>query len=292
MEGGRYSVDLGNLERNRRNEIGRTKSRKGKELAGSSSQSRDDFETGYQRRDEDAMSEEQLQQELARHNNRFLQQQQIPTTIDEDELEHEDAEEMEPETAEEEGGGIHDADESASSQSATGNKKSKSELMKNNFDKWKDAQTGYWHATCKWCNKNYSLGTSGGYGSAARHLKAKHPVEYAKLGGGTGKQTQISRFANFQPFGNFSYNDAQNLTGMAYLVCEENLPYMFSDSLALRDYACGSLNPQFTGYSLKTVKKEIIRLYKAEKARLQFFLQTLMGVLLFVLTYGRMIFII
>ncbi|CAH9138279.1 unnamed protein product [Cuscuta epithymum] len=123
MEGGRYSVDLGNLERNRRNEIGRKKSRKGKELAGSSSQSRDDFETGYQRRDGDAMSEEQLQQELARHNNRFLQQQQIPTTIDEEELEDEDAEEMEPETVEEEGAGSHDADESASSQTATGNKK-------------------------------------------------------------------------------------------------------------------------------------------------------------------------
>ncbi|CAH9137454.1 unnamed protein product [Cuscuta epithymum] len=150
-------------------------------------------------------------------------------------------------------------------------KKSKSELMKNNFDKWKDAQTGYWHATCKWCNKNYSLGTSGGYGSTARHLKAKHPVEYAKLGGGTGKQTQISRFANSQPFGNFSYNDAQNLTGMANLIVEENLPYMFSESLALSYYACGSLNPQFRGYSRKTVKKEIIKLYKAEKARLQIF---------------------
>ncbi|CAH9115088.1 unnamed protein product [Cuscuta europaea] len=59
----------------------------------------------------------------------------------------------------------------------------------------------------------FSLGISGGYGSATRHLKSKHPVEYAKLGGGTGKQTQISRFANNQQaFGNFSYNDAQNLT--------------------------------------------------------------------------------
>ncbi|CAH9073040.1 unnamed protein product [Cuscuta epithymum] len=205
MEGGRYSVDLGNLQRNRRNEIGRKKSRKGKELAGSSSQSRDDFETGYQRRDGDAMSEEQLQQELARHNNRFLQQQQMPTTIDEEELEDEDAEELEPETAEEEGAGSHDADALASSQTATGNKKGKSELMKNNFDKWKDPQTGYWHATCKWCNDNYSLGTSGGYGSAARHLKAKHPVEYAKLGGGTGKQTQISRLANLEDCFNFYY---------------------------------------------------------------------------------------
>ncbi|CAH9127951.1 unnamed protein product [Cuscuta epithymum] len=212
------------------------------------------------------MSEEQLQQELARHNNRFLQQEQIPTTIDEDELEDDDADELEPETGD--GDGNHDeADEPTSSQ--PGKKKSKFELMQNNFDKWKDAQTGFWYATCKWGNKNYSLGTSCGYGSAARHLKAKHPVEYAKLGGGTGKQTQISRFANSQPFGNFSYNDAQNLTGMANLICEENLSYMFSESLALRHYACGSLNPQFRGYSHKTVKKEIIRLYSAEKARLQ-----------------------
>ncbi|CAH9115433.1 unnamed protein product [Cuscuta epithymum] len=148
-------------------------------------------------------------------------------------------------------------------------KKSKFELMQNNFDKWKDPQTGYWHATCKWCNNNYNLGTSGGYGSAARHLKAKHPVEYANLGCGTGMQTQISRFVNSQPFVNFSYNDAQNLTGMTNLICEENLSYLFSESLALRDYAQGSLNPQFRNYSRKTVKKEIIRLYNAEKARLQ-----------------------
>ncbi|CAH9051832.1 unnamed protein product [Cuscuta europaea] len=85
--------------------------------------------------------------------------------------------------------------------------------MANNFSKWKDPNTGNWITTCNWCKKNYSLGQSGGYGSAARHLKAKHPVEYAKLGGGTGKQTQISRFANNQQaFGNLSYNDAQNLS--------------------------------------------------------------------------------
>ncbi|CAH9073828.1 unnamed protein product [Cuscuta europaea] len=70
--------------------------------------------------------------------------------------------------------------------------------MANNFSKWKDPNTGNWTATCNWCKKNYSLRISGGYGSATRHLKAKHPVEYAKLGGRTGKQTQISRFANNQ----------------------------------------------------------------------------------------------
>ncbi|CAH9100699.1 unnamed protein product [Cuscuta europaea] len=142
--------------------------------------------------------------------------------------------------------------------------------MASNFSKWKDPNTGNWTATCNWCKKNYSLGISGGYGSATRHLKSKHPVEYAKLGGRTGKQTQISRFANNQQaFDNFSYNDAQNLTGTANLLVEENLPYLFSEILAFRDYAQTCLNPQYRGYSRKTVKKEISRLYGAEKVRLQ-----------------------
>ncbi|CAH9123067.1 unnamed protein product [Cuscuta epithymum] len=97
-------------------------------------------------------------------------------------------------------------------------------------------------------------------------------MEYAKLEEDNGKQTQISRFANNQqPFGNFSYNAAQNLTGMANLLVEENLPFLFSESVALKDYAQTCLNPQFRGYSRKTVKKEIIRLYRAEKTRLQDF---------------------
>ncbi|CAH9106785.1 unnamed protein product [Cuscuta europaea] len=271
MDRPRYSVDMGNLERNRTKELARKRSRKGKSHIGSSSQSQDDFDTGYVRRDGDAMTDEQLEQELHRHNSRFFQDQ--PRTIDEEELEDEDddVEEAIPEShddEEEEGGGSHDADQAASSQ--TGTKKSKSELMANNFSKWKDPNTGNWTATCNWCKKNYSLGIFGGYGSATRHLKSKHPVEYAKLGGGTGKQTQISRFANNQQaFGNFSYNDAQNLTGMANLLVEENLPYLFSESLAFRDYAQTCLNPQYRGYSRKTVKKEISRLYGAEKVRLQ-----------------------
>ncbi|CAH9087422.1 unnamed protein product [Cuscuta europaea] len=212
MDRPRYSVDMGNLECNRTKELARKRSCKGKSHIGSSSQSRDDFDTGYAKRDGDAMTDEQLEQELHRHNSRVFQDQ--PRTIDEEELEDDDVEEVIPESHDdddEEGGGSHDADETASSQ--TGTKKSKSELMANNFSKWKDPNTGNWTATCNWCKKNYSLGISGGYGSATRHLKSKHPVEYAKLGGGTGKQTQISRFANNQQtFGNFSYNDAQNLT--------------------------------------------------------------------------------
>ncbi|CAH9070391.1 unnamed protein product [Cuscuta europaea] len=294
MDRPRYSVDMGNLERNRTKELARKRSRKGKSHIGSSSQSRHEFDTGYARRDEDAMTDEQLEQELHRHNSRFFQDQ--PRTIDEEELEDEDddVEEVIPEShddEEKEGGGSHDADQPASSQ--TGTKKSKSKLMANNFSKWKDPNTWNWTATCNWCKKNYSLGISGGYRSATRHLKSKHPVEYAKLGGGTGKQTQISRFANNQQaFGNFSYNDAQNLTGMTNLLVEENLPYLFSESLVFRDYAQTCLNPQYRGYSRKTVKKEISRLYGAKKVRLQFFLQTLMDVLLYVLTYGEILILI
>ncbi|CAH9070649.1 unnamed protein product [Cuscuta europaea] len=185
MDRPRYSIDMGNLERNRTNELARKRSRKGKSHLGSSSQSQDDFDTGYVRRDGDAMTDEQLEQELHRHNSRFFQDQ--PRTIDEEELEDEDddVEEAIPEShddEEEEGGGSHDADQAASSQ--TGTKKSKSELMTNNFSKWKDPNTGNWTATCNWCKKNYSLGISGGYGSATRHLKSKHPVEYAIWGYG------------------------------------------------------------------------------------------------------------
>ncbi|CAH9088344.1 unnamed protein product [Cuscuta europaea] len=144
MDRPRYSVDMGNLERNRTKELARKRSRKGKSHIGSSSQSRDDFDTGYARRDGDAMTDEQLEQELHRHNSRFFQDQL--RTIDEVELEDEDedddVEEVIPEShdEEEEGGGSHDADLPASSQ--TGTKKSKSELMTNNFSKWKDPNTG------------------------------------------------------------------------------------------------------------------------------------------------------
>ncbi|CAH9090330.1 unnamed protein product [Cuscuta epithymum] len=113
---------------------------KGKRHIRSSSQTRDDFETDYQRRDGYAMSDMQLQQELDQHNNRIFQQQDIPTTIDEEELEDDDADELQPETVEDEGDGTHDDDEPTSSQ--PGKKKSKSEPMENNFDKWKDAETG------------------------------------------------------------------------------------------------------------------------------------------------------
>ncbi|CAH9148287.1 unnamed protein product, partial [Cuscuta epithymum] len=182
------------------------------------------------------MSDEHLQNLLSQNDPRFAQEQPIPTTIDEEELEDDDAEEDAG------GDGTHGTpddeqdleDEGGSTQTG---KKSKSPIIENNFTKRKDKNTKKWYASCNHCGKEYSLGTSGGYGSLTRHLKSAHLVEYAKIDKGKGKQTQISRFANSQPFGNFSYDDQKHLTGMSHLIVEENLPYIFSESLALRDYA-------------------------------------------------------
>ncbi|CAH9145250.1 unnamed protein product, partial [Cuscuta epithymum] len=165
---------MGNLPRNRRKEIATSHPSlckgKGKGRSGSSSQSREDFETGYQRLDGDALSDEQLQQLLAQNDGRFFQQQNIPESIDEEELENDDAEEDEG------GDGTHGTpddeqeleDEGGSSQVG---KKSKSPIIENNFTKRKDPTTDKWYASCDHC-KEYSLGTSGGYGSLKSHLKS------------------------------------------------------------------------------------------------------------------------
>ncbi|CAH9050711.1 unnamed protein product [Cuscuta europaea] len=162
-------------------------------------------------------------------------------------------------------------DEGRSTTTTQIGKKSKSPIIENNYTKRKDEKTEKWYASCNHCKKEFSLGTSGGYGSLKRHLQSAHFVEYAKIDKDNGKQTQISRFANSQPFGNFSYDDKKHLTGMSHLIVEENLPYIFSESLALRDYAQGTLNPQFRNYSRKTIKKEVIRQYNLEKEKLQIF---------------------
>ncbi|CAH9098698.1 unnamed protein product [Cuscuta europaea] len=97
MERGRHSVDVSNLQRNRKREIASTRSTsrkgKGKARAESSFQSRDDFETDYQRRDGMMMSDEELQHLLSQNDPRFAQEQQFPTTIDEEELEDDNGEE-------------------------------------------------------------------------------------------------------------------------------------------------------------------------------------------------------
>ncbi|CAH9120284.1 unnamed protein product [Cuscuta europaea] len=216
------------------------------------------------------MSDEELQHLLSQNDPRFAQEQQFPTTIDEEELEEED------DDGEEDAGGdgTPDDEEEDEGPSTTTTKigkksKSKSKIIENNFTKRKDEKTEKWYASCNHCKKEFSLGISGGYGSLKRHLQSTHVVEYAKIDKGKGKQTQISRFANSQPFGNFSYDDKKHLTGMSHLIVEENLPFIFSESLSLRDYAQGTLNPQFRNYSRKTIKKEVIRQYNLEKEKLQ-----------------------
>ncbi|CAH9102230.1 unnamed protein product [Cuscuta epithymum] len=155
----RHSVNMGNLQRNRRKEIATShpslREGKGKGRAGSSSQSREDFDDGYQKRDEDAMSDEQLQQLLAQNDGRFFQQQNISESIDEEELEDDNVEEDEG------GDGTHVTpddeqeleDEGGPSQVG---KKSKSPIIENNFTKRKDPTTDKWYASCDHC-KEYSL---------------------------------------------------------------------------------------------------------------------------------------
>ncbi|CAH9075883.1 unnamed protein product [Cuscuta europaea] len=265
---------MGNLRRNRTKEIARNvpRSRKGKGGPGSSSQTRDDFDADYNQRYGDAMSDEQLEQLLQQNQGRFFHQQDIPQTIDEEELEDDDAEERDPRTVEDEDHGTPDDEEEEAEVATSSQAGGKSDsVFKANFTKVKDLETEIWYATCKHCNKKYNLGISGGYGSATRHLKAKHPAEYVKSDKGKGRQTQISRFATGQPFGNFSYDDQRHLTGMSHLIVEENLSFIFSESLALKEYAQSSLNPQFRNYSRKTIKKEVIRQYVLEKQKLQTF---------------------
>ncbi|CAH9102895.1 unnamed protein product [Cuscuta europaea] len=81
MKRGSHFVDMGNLHRNQKKEIVRThpSSRKGKGRARSPSQRRDDFETDYQRRDADAMSDEQLTQLLAQQDGAFTNNVTSPT---------------------------------------------------------------------------------------------------------------------------------------------------------------------------------------------------------------------
>ncbi|CAH9074735.1 unnamed protein product [Cuscuta epithymum] len=156
MDRGRHSVDMGNLQRNRRKEIATThpslRKGKGKGRAGSSSQSREDFETGYQRRDGDVMSDEQLQQLLAENDGRFFHQQNIPKSIDEDELEDEDAEE---DAGGNDSHGTPDDDQELEDEGGSSQlgKKSKSPIIENNFTKRKDKTTEKRYASCNHCNK-------------------------------------------------------------------------------------------------------------------------------------------
>ncbi|CAH9079703.1 unnamed protein product [Cuscuta europaea] len=142
------------------------------------------------------MSDEQLQHLLSQNDPRFAQEQQFPTTVDEEELKDDDAEEDAG------GDGTHGTpddeqeleDEGRSTTTTQIGKKSKSPIIENNYTKKKDENTEKCYASCNHCNKEFSLGTSGGYGSLKRHLKSAHFVEYAKIDKGKGKQTQISRF--------------------------------------------------------------------------------------------------
>ncbi|CAH9055650.1 unnamed protein product, partial [Cuscuta europaea] len=114
------------------------------------------------------MSDAQLQQLLVHQDGRFYQQHDIPDI--KEEFEDEDMEEEDPATVEHEQGSSQTPDDDT-----------------NNEDEAGSSQP------------DTSLGISGGYDGADRHIKARRPVEYAKLKD-KGKQTQISRFASGQPY--------------------------------------------------------------------------------------------
>ncbi|VFQ94723.1 unnamed protein product, partial [Cuscuta campestris] len=56
------------------------------------------------------------------------------------------------------------------------------------------------YGTCKHCGTVIKMGVSGGYGGPEKHLRSRHPVEFAKYEakkkGRQEVQIQISRFAN------------------------------------------------------------------------------------------------
>ncbi|CAH9107192.1 unnamed protein product [Cuscuta europaea] len=54
-------------------------------------------------------------------------------------------------------------------------------VIRYNFDKRKDLKTGMWYATCKWWEGKCSMGVSGGYGMAMKHIKS---CDKAKGSGG------------------------------------------------------------------------------------------------------------
>ncbi|CAH9106584.1 unnamed protein product [Cuscuta europaea] len=154
MKRGRASVNMGNLNRNRRKEIARNhpSSHKGKGRARSSSQTRDDFDADYNRRDVDAMSDEQLAQLLQQHQGRFFPQD-IPI-IEEKEPEDDDADEGDPQTVEDEVHGTPNDEEEQAEEvgSSQGGDKVES-VFKANFTKTKDLKTEIWYTACKHCPK-------------------------------------------------------------------------------------------------------------------------------------------
>ncbi|VFQ96665.1 unnamed protein product, partial [Cuscuta campestris] len=82
-----------------------------------------------------------------------------------------------------------------------------------------ETKDGVVYGTCKHCGTIIKMGVSGGYGGPEKHLRSRHPVEFAKYEakkkGRQEVQTQISRFANRGKGGLFAYSDEQNKQKMA-----------------------------------------------------------------------------
>ncbi|CAH9100149.1 unnamed protein product [Cuscuta europaea] len=55
-------------------------------------------------------------------------------------------------------------------------------IIRYNFDKQKDPKTGMWYAICKWCEKKCSMGVSGGFGMAIKHMKSCDKAKESGVG--------------------------------------------------------------------------------------------------------------
>ncbi|RAL43499.1 hypothetical protein DM860_012640 [Cuscuta australis] len=78
-----------------------------------------------------------------------------------------------------------------------GKKKYKSELFVYHFDK--DTKDGVVYGTCKHCGTVIKMGVSGGYGGPEKHLKSRHPMEYAKYEAKKkGRQDANPNFSEYQ----------------------------------------------------------------------------------------------
>ncbi|RAL38995.1 hypothetical protein DM860_011481 [Cuscuta australis] len=97
-----------------------------------------------------------------------------------------------------------------------------------------ETKDGIVYGTCKYCGTVIKMGVSGGYDGPEKHLRSRHPVEYAKYAAKKKErqevQTQISRFANravereFSAGGNIltDFRSCLNAESLETLVCNQD----------------------------------------------------------------------
>ena len=148
-----------------------------------------------------------------------------------------------------------------------GGNKIKSPMFRFHFTRV-ELPNGQLLAKCRYCKSEFKMKKGGGYGTISRHLHQKHPTEAAKtMARG---QTQISRFSTPQNQ-LFIYDDEKNKECLTRMICQENLPFIFSEKLGFVDYCQEALNPQAHKFSRKTIRREAFKQYAAKKNELSEF---------------------